>query len=145
MKKLSTLKEAQKYLTIPDEAIAFLENAGADTACGRYEYGADCFVVVMEPNTTAEKGEMEAHKTYVDVQYVIDGEEKILYAPLTAVTPKTEFDAEHDYALYDYTEAEAVVYRSGEAVILYPADAHLACRAVGEPMKVKKAVIKVRV
>ncbi len=145
MKKLLTLKEAQKYLTIPDEAIAFLENADDATACGRYAFGDDCYVVVMDPTTTVETGAMEAHKTYIDVQYIIKGEEKILYAPVADLEPETEYDVEKDFALYRYADCDAVDYIGGQAVILYPEDAHLACRAVGEPMQVKKAVIKVRV
>ena len=88
---------------------------------------------------------MEAHERFLDVQMVLAGEEKIYVtdkAPLAVVTP---YDAGKDIAFYAWESAESVTYRSGEAVVLFPEEAHLPGRAVGEPMTIKKAVLKLRV
>ena len=49
-----------------------------------------------------------------------------------------------DAALYEFSEkSESVCYKSGEAIVLYPCEAHLPNRVVNEPMKIKKAILKV--
>ena len=144
MLKIQNLQEVTQYLPIPRDAIAFALDMNADTPDGRYDFGADCYINVMHCDTTAETAAMEAHEKFIDVQMVIAGEEKIYVtekAPLHTVTP---YDADRDIAFYAWDHAEAVTYRSGEAVVLYPAEAHLPGRAVGEPMTIKKAVLKLK-
>ena len=51
-------------------------------------------------------------------------------------------DAAKDAAFYSFEGADEVTYKAGECVVLYPVEAHLPCRAVSEPMPIKKAVIK---
>ena len=36
---------------------------------------------------------MEAHREYLDVQYVLEGQDTIGWAPVDALTPVGEFDA----------------------------------------------------
>jgi biofilm protein TabA len=86
---------------------------------------------------------MEAHETFVDVQCLIRGEEKILFTDKTALPTTVPYSAEKDAAFHSFTDAEAVTYKAGECVVLYPVEAHLPNRAVNEPMAIKKAVMKV--
>ena len=145
MVKLHNLQDLTRYATVPQEALAFVQSMTVDTPDGRYDFGADCFVNVMHCDTKAGSAPMEAHEKFIDVQMVLEGEEKIYVAdkaPLAVVTP---YDETKDIAFYAWESAEAVIYRSGEAVILYPAEAHLPGRAVSEPMTIKKAVLKLMV
>ena len=49
-----------------------------------------------------------------------------------------------DAALYEFSQnSESVCYKSGEAIVLYPCEAHLPNRVVSEPKKIKKAILKV--
>ncbi len=144
MKKIYQLQDITKYFDIPAEAVAFMQGTNAETACGRYEFGPDCYINVMETTTTNEAGKMEAHDVYVDVQFIITGEERIYYANRAGLQEAQAYDAEKDFVLYSYTDADSVDYTVGEGVILYPEDAHLPCRPVNAPMYVKKGVVKVR-
>ena len=145
MKKINQIQDIKRYFDLPDEAIAFLEGLDSDTACGKYPFGEDCLVNVMTCDTSSEFAHMEAHVLFVDVQILIDGEERIYYTDLERVKPETDYDAVKDRTFYYYDEDSSFVdYASGEAVILYPCDAHLPGRAVNAPMQVKKAVLKVR-
>ena len=133
MIKLHNLQDLTQYVAVPQEALAFVQSMTVETHDGRYDFGTDCFVNVMHCDTKAESAPMEAHEKFIDVQMVLAGEEKIYVvdkAPLAVVTP---YDETKDIAFYAWESAEAVIYRGGEAVILYPAEAHLPGRAVNEP------------
>ncbi len=145
MIKIQDLQALTNHLPIPQEALAFVLKMGEDTPDGRYDFGEGCYVNVMRCDTVTELAPMEAHEVYIDVQMVLAGEEKIYVTDKASLTVVTPYDAEKDIAFYAWETAEAVTYRSGEAVVLFPEEAHLPCRAVSEPMTIKKAVLKLRV
>lgn len=142
MIKITKYADLKKYFAIPDEAVSFMEAATAETANGRYDFGPDCHINVMNSATSADSGLMEAHDVFVDAQCLIAGEEKILYADKTTLPIATPYDADKEAAFYSFESADEVTYKAGECVVLYPVEAHLPCRAVSEPMPIKKAVIK---
>ena len=144
MIKLQAIDDLNKYFEIPSEAIEFLKGASVDTENKRYEFGEFCYINVQLCDTKLDTPLMEAHERYADIQFLIDGEEKIYYtkkADLGIIKPYSEGA---DAALYVFDDgSEAVTYKSGEAVILYPEEAHLPNRAPAESKSIKKAVIKV--
>lgn len=145
MKKITQLKDVKLYFDIPDEALAFLESLDETVENGTYEFGRDCFVNVMDAETSKVLGHLEAHRTYVDVQVQINGEERIYYADVETLEVEIPYDAARDCGFFHGVEGLPYVdFGKGEAVILYPRDAHLPCRAVNAPMKTKKAVMKIR-
>ena len=144
MIKITNIEDAKKYFDIPSEAIEFLKNASLETENKRYDFGEFCYVNVQSCDTKDETPLMEAHEKYVDIQYLISGDEKIYYTPKADLGIIKPYSEGGDAALYEFdNKSEAVVYTSGEAVILYPEEAHLPNRAVKEPKTIKKAVIKV--
>lgn len=145
MIKIQNIQDLPAYLAVPREALDFVRGMTAETPDGRYEFGEDCFINVMHCDTKAESTPMEAHEKFIDVQMVLAGEEKICVAEKARLKTVTPYDEEKDIAFYAWESAEEVCYRSGEAVVLYPAEAHLPGRAVGEPMTIKKAVLKIKV
>lgn len=146
MIKITNIEELQNYFNLPKEAIELVKGANAKTECKRYEFGEKCFVNVQDTATVCETPLMEAHEVFVDVQYLISGEERIFYTSKEGLKIQREYTEKGDMAFYDFDEnSECVCYKSGEAVILYPEEAHLPNRAVGEPMPIKKAVIKIAV
>ena len=144
---LHSISEAADRLpALPIAAIAFLQSAGADTPCGRYEFGDTCYINVMSIETSPETGAMEAHREYIDVQMLFDGQETIFCADTDTLTLVTPYNPDIDAAFYALpSDAQPVAYRTGEAVVLFPRDAHLPGRATGTPMTVKKAVLKLKV
>lgn len=142
--KFQNLQDLRTYLPIPQDAFDFVLHMTADTPNGRYDFGADCYVNVMACDTSAALAPMEAHEKFIDVQMVLAGEEKIYVTPKAPLTVTEPYSAEKDIAFYAWENAEAVTYRSGEAVVLYPAEAHLPGRAAHEPMTIKKAVLKLK-
>lgn len=79
------------------------------------------------------------------MQYVVEGEEVLQYAPLAGLAPSGEFDEEADFGLFATPETpSSIVLRAGEMAVLAPEDAHKPGCAVGEPGRVRKIVVKVR-
>ncbi|MBQ8320390.1 MAG: YhcH/YjgK/YiaL family protein [Clostridia bacterium] len=146
MIKLTNLQDLQKYFpSVTDEAIAFLKALSESTENGKYPFGPDVTVNVQSVQTkTDETAMMEAHDVFVDFQYMVSGEEKIIFTPKANLKIGKEYDEVKDRAFYVWEEGESVTYQSGEGVVLYPEEAHLPGLAVKESKLVKKAVVKIR-
>ena len=129
-------------------AFSFLREADlAHLPLGRADIdGDEVFANVQEYDTVpADQKQMEAHRRYYDVQYVVEGKEVLQYAPLAGLVPNGEFDEEADFGLFATPEApSSIVLRAGEMAVLAPEDAHKPGCAVGEPGRVRKIVVKVR-
>ncbi len=142
MIKITTYQDLKKYFNVPDAALAFLAAISEKTDNGRYPFGADCFINVMDCTTREELADMEAHDVYVDVQCLITGEERIYYIDRADLTVTKPMNADKDVGFFAYTPCEYVDYKAGECVVLYPEEAHLPGRAVNTPITAKKAVMK---
>lgn len=91
----------------------------------------------------ASAGRWEAHRTHIDLQMVVQGEEYVGVAPLARLTPEP-YDADRDL-LWLTGEGDRVTLRPGEFVLLWPEDGHMPGMAIGEPCQVLKVVFKIRV
>lgn len=94
-----------------------------------------------------EKRRLEAHKKYIDVQYIVSGEELIgngrLIEGLTVLEDKL---AEKDVIHYASAPDETlVVMTQGMYAIFFPWDVHRPNCAKGSPGPVRKVVLKVAV
>lgn len=111
---------------------------------GKYEIeGEDLFALVSEYETQEEECLFpEAHKKYIDVQFMISGEELIGYVTMEnqpLVKPYTEVD---DYALYN-SAVNFLHLKTNMFAIFFPQDLHLPCIKIDEIQMVKKVVVKV--
>ena len=116
---------------------------------GRYELpgvaGQDVYALVQSyPTKLHELGKWEAHHTYLDVQYVVEGIEVMGYAPLTNMRETVPYNAEKDVAFYA-GQGDLVRIRAGMVALFYPQDVHMPGLCDGVPTPVKKIVIKIRV
>ena len=142
MIKITDYQDLKNYFNVPDAALAFLAAISENTTNGKYPFGADCFINVMDCTTREEFADMEAHDVYVDVQCLITGEERIYYTDRAALAVTKPMDAAKDVGFFAYTPCQFVDYKAGECVVLYPEEAHLPGRAVKAPVTAKKAVMK---
>ena len=60
--------------------------------------GGNRFFVAV--GTTREPDLAEAHRKYMDIQYIVKGQEVMGWAPLDACTPAGEFNVEGDCGMY---------------------------------------------
>jgi len=112
---------------------------------GRYTIdGENIFALVSEYQTKSEsEGKLEAHRKYIDVQYVISGEELMGYVPLGNQQILESYKEENDIVFYTGDKSFTKV-SEGMFAIFFPEDVHMPGIASGKSSSVKKLVIKVR-
>ena len=112
---------------------------------GRCEIdGENMYALVQEYNTKLkEQGIWEAHRRYIDLQYVVQGAEGIGYANIYHLQ-QDEYQASKDF-LPLHGEGNLVTVHSGSFVLLFPEYAHMPGMAVSASALVKKVVLKIAV
>ena len=113
---------------------------------GRVEIdGAELYALAQTYQTRLrENRQFEAHRRYIDVQYVAEGTEQMAYAHLSALKSAVPYDAEKDIEWLD-GEGSFIVVPAGAFAVFFPEDAHIPGVAIGKPAGVRKVVVKVRV
>jgi YhcH/YjgK/YiaL family protein len=143
------LTRASLYRTLDarfERAFAFLERDDLNTlATGTHELdGRRMYALVQEYQTKrAEDGKWEAHRNYIDLQYVVSGSERFGFAPVGRMAEgpyDSERDMERPAVDGTFTELGA-----GEFMVLWPGEAHMPGMAIGEPAAVRKIVVKIAV
>ena len=114
-------------------------------AAGRYELGDECYVNVDE-YVTRSNYNFEAHRDYVDVQVMVDGEETVFVSSLENGVETAPYSKEKDAAFYSCknSEYEIVNLISGKAIVLFPQDMHAPCNS-SEKKRNRKFVFKIPV
>jgi YhcH/YjgK/YiaL family protein len=113
---------------------------------GKYEIDGDnIFALVNEYNTKDQsEGKLEAHKKYIDVQFVAKGRELMGYAPFENQKVIDEYNEQNDITFFSGDKSFTQV-NEGMFAIFFPTDVHLPGIKVDEPAYVKKVVVKVKV
>lgn len=144
---IDTLERADSYSLIHPafkEAFAFLKQPGlADLPLGRYEIQGDRLFCTISKETGRRRTEakLEAHRKYIDIQYVIDGTEEMGWRQTsTCGRVRTNYDAGKDIGFFEDEPETWTKVLPGSFVIFLPEDAH--APLVGEG-GIHKVVIKV--
>jgi biofilm protein TabA len=89
----------------------------------------------------------EYHRKYIDVQYVVSGEEVIGWATVERMTITEAYDMDKDICFGTVLEGQwtPLLLRAGQLAVLYPEDGHAPKLAAGAPSPVMKIVVKVAV
>ena len=118
-------------------------------ADGTYEIdGKRVFAMVQSYRTKQQTQEMmfEAHKKYIDLQYVVNGIEKIRWARLDSVDLVEEkYSTGSDIAFYEGDAMFDFTLTKGAFLLLYPQDAHLPGLSAQKDVNVRKIVFKIQV
>lgn len=116
---------------------------------GTYEIdGKRVFAMIQSYRTKPQTPDMmfEAHKKYIDVQYIVSGIEKIRWAKLDKVDLVEErYSKGNDIAFYEGDAALDFVLTKNTFLLLYPSDAHLPGLSSEKDVNVRKIVFKVMV
>ena len=88
----------------------------------------------------------ESHKKYIDVQFILEGEEIIEVADKDNLNVSMPYSEEMDLIKYEMTDNTSVLrLKKGDVAIFYPEDAHMPCVKINSSVKVVKTVVKVAV
>jgi biofilm protein TabA len=115
---------------------------------GRYEIEGEAIFALVQEYRPEPKGEKkpEAHRKYIDIQYIAQGAEIIGYG-LESPADEVSEDrlAEKDVLLFKSVQGEMdLILTQGMYAVLFPQDIHRPGCHCGEGGNVKKVVLKIR-
>jgi len=149
---LLDLRNASELPSLPGfrAAVEFLMNCPADHPDGTVEIdGRNVYAIIQSYETRQEKDapRFEAHRRYIDIQYLLDGSELMGWAPLDKVSVTEPYNETKDilFGTVDAAASAFTFFSSGQAIVLFPSDAHAPGLAKGRPHSVKKVVVKILV
>lgn len=141
---IETYKELSKDIY---EGLKFLKEATSDLANGVHEINPRVKAIVSEYEKKAvnENG-YEAHKRFIDIQYLLKGREKNYCLPIDKLKEVKPYKEEIDAVFYEpEITSQEMMLGDGYFAIYYPQDGHMPCLSVRESETVKKIVVKVQV
>lgn len=111
---------------------------------GRYDLTESTYANV-QTYFTKDSADFEAHKKYIDIQYMADGEEFIETACIKdAYGEISGYDPERDIEFFDSAHVSDISKITPDIyTIIFPSEVHKPCLSTGENLKVKKIVIKI--
>jgi biofilm protein TabA len=115
----------------------------AELPNGRREIVDDLvYVLISREDGRNGVGRLETHRKYIDVQFVISGDERIGWRPIEGLKPATEYETARDLQFFQDEPAFWFDVKPGEFAIFLPTDAHAPLAGRGA---IHKAVVKVAV
>ena len=130
------------------KALDYLRNTDfRQMALGRYEIDGDKLIAIVNEYATVDAAteQMEAHRKYIDVQYIVSGAEQMGIACFQNQTISKEYDAEKDYLLVADAPDYFIRVSPGMFTIFFPTDLHMPNLIDKESTTVRKVVMKVAV
>ena len=132
----NNVKTGLKWLT---------ENQLKNIPDGKYIISDDIYANV-QTYRTKDDAPYEAHRQYIDIQYMADGEEYIGVTDYNKCCSVEQYDEIKDIEfLKNNGEVNKYKLNEGEFFILFPHDAHQPAIKTSENQIVKKIVVKVKV
>ncbi len=113
---------------------------------GRIDLDGDTVFALVQRYTTKPKAEgvWEAHRKYIDVQYIANGAEIIGRTHLSQLNLTQPYSDEKDVLLFEGA-GDFFSLGTGDFAIFFPEDAHMPGLCAGEnPAPVLKVVVKIR-
>lgn len=145
------LKNAENYYILSDnlrKGFEWLRDTDLEgLADGKYEIDGNVVYASVQTYLTKTEANYEAHKNYIDIQYLIDGCEFVGVTDLDNCKTCIEYDNERDLEFFEcLKEDDYQSLRKGEFLVLFPHDAHKPSMDYnGLKSEVKKVVVKVAV
>ena len=137
-----------RYLKAVERALEFLKaHDFTRFAGGRYPIEGDLMYANVDiVNTRAyEETKIEGHKDYMDVQFLVSGEEQMEILIRQTLPDVVEAYDDKDCYFYDPTQGGTVKIdvRPGDYCIFHPGELHRTLIAPHEVQQIRKVVVKI--
>lgn len=143
------LAQAEKYYSLhPAFPVAFAllrSNSLAQRAPGRYNVDGDrlYYMVSIGPGKSQDEAKLEAHRKYIDIQYVITGMDTMGWKRRAECSlVDTAYDSSKDIEFFKDEPVTWTPVPAGSFAIFFPADAHAPMVGNGA---IHKVVLKIAV
>jgi len=147
---LDQLKNARLYFSTGErisKALQYLRSTDFSILePGRYDIdGENIYALVSVYNTKPlSSAKWEAHKKYIDIQYVASGKEKMGVTSSDKVIPLEDYSENNDCTIYK-GDGNYILVDEGSFAVFFPTDIHMPGLSINLPKEIKKVVIKVKV
>lgn len=144
------LTNAEVYYSLSNRvkaAFEWLKSADlVNIADGKYVLDGENLFANVQTYQTKEEAPYEAHREYIDIQYMIAGVERIGVTDYSNCIVKEEYNSEKDIEFLNCNKPELYqVINEGEFLLLYPHDSHKPSIDYNGKQSVKKVVVKVKI
>lgn len=149
--ELLMISEQASLTSLMVQALNFLSTEGTTSLPdGRIEIaGSQVFALRSSYHTRrmTQSIEVEGHRQYLDLQYIVEGEELIGWVPESALLQKSPYDFEKDvwFGNLPANDLSWIRLSRGMGMLLYPSDGHAPQYAQYEPSLVHKIVVKIAI
>jgi len=147
---IDQLKNAHLYYGMSKKiatALKFLEDNNLSImSSGRYAVDGDDIFALFQSYMTKDiqESKWEAHRRYIDVQFVLQGREKMGYASLERMEVVQDYDEETDVVFLE-GEGDFFTVPAGYFAIFAPDDVHMPGISADTSEPVKKFVLKIKI
>lgn len=102
-------------------------------------------ILVQQGTTKPAAGQLlEAHREFLDIQYLVKGSEVVGWAPVDTLTLDGEFNTTKDKGMYS-GNCDFMNIAEGYCYVVFPEDAHMPGSHLDTPTQYEKLVIKLKV
>lgn len=144
---LAPMEHLERYVTLHPRfarAIEYIRQTDFTAfAAGRHAVAGDELYVSIDhkDGRGREGARLEAHKTYIDIQMTLSGDEEIGWTPLERCErPDGAFSTERDIVFFGDRPDVWLAVPPGRFAIFFPEDAHA---PLGGRGALRKAIVKV--
>ena len=145
----SSLSQSQRYRTLHplfQQAFDYIRDTDLyNMASGRYQLAGEDLIAIVEhvSGRSKEVAKLEAHRRYIDIQLVLEGDETMGWKPLAdCFNPVSEHSEERDIRFFHDAPASWVPVPPDHFCIFFPEDAHAPLVGSGS---IRKVIFKVAV
>lgn len=131
-----TLQKAVEYLLKNREQLETQE-------VGKYEVNPSFFYMIQEYDSKND-AVWESHKKYIDIQWILDGEEIMEVSGKIHMKPLGEYDESKDFLKSEGDTLATLLMKKGDLTIFYPEDIHKpGLKSSKGNMTIRKCLFKV--
>lgn len=114
---------------------------------GKYELdGKNVYASVQEYTTKDDTEKFEGHKNYIDIQYIISGQETMEYSNIAECEAITSYNSEKDVEFFVSNGFKTRMECTADSfAIFFPNDIHKPGIKLDANSPVKKVVVKVHI
>ena len=114
---------------------------------GKYLIEGENIFANIQSYETKDKAPFEAHRKYIDIQYMVKGCEKIGITNYKNCKTEIEYNSEKDieFLQCNTTKKDFLTLNEKEFMVFFPQDAHCPALSIEENQFVKKIIVKVKI
>ena len=102
------------------------------------------FFICEGTTKDASASQVEAHRNYLDIQYILKGEETVGWAPVESLEVVQEYNPDKDISKHT-GHVDYMRISEGYCYVAFPEDGHMPGVFVDEPHDFVKLVVKLKV